>query len=98
MACPTCDHTMQGLGLTTTGQRWFWCPRCGTLTEQAPGRRPVAERPRVVRRAEALLDLVFADAQALIDGRDVAPSGTTLRRLRDLAEAAGAPVPPVPPE
>ncbi len=26
MACPTCDHTMKGLGA-----EWFWCPRCGTL-------------------------------------------------------------------
>lgn len=26
MACPTCDHTMHGLG-----DRWFWCPRCGTV-------------------------------------------------------------------
>ena len=25
MSCPTCDHTMHGLG-----NRWFWCPRCGT--------------------------------------------------------------------
>lgn len=32
MACPTCDHTMQNLGI----KDWvkgsiFWCPRCGTL-------------------------------------------------------------------
>lgn len=26
MACPTCDHTMHGLG-----EQWFWCPRCGTV-------------------------------------------------------------------
>lgn len=26
MSCPTCDHTMHGLG-----ERWFWCPRCGTV-------------------------------------------------------------------
>ena len=26
MSCPTCDHTMHGLG-----DQWFWCPRCGTI-------------------------------------------------------------------
>ena len=30
MACPTCDHTMQGLG----NGWWFWCPRCGTIRER----------------------------------------------------------------
>lgn len=29
MSCPTCDHTMQGVG-----ENWFWCPRCGTLKER----------------------------------------------------------------
>lgn len=29
MACPTCDHTMQNLGVEN--QKIFWCPRCGTL-------------------------------------------------------------------
>ena len=26
MSCPTCDHTMTGVG---DGN--FWCPRCGTI-------------------------------------------------------------------
>lgn len=26
MACPTCDHSMESLGIG-----WFWCPRCGTI-------------------------------------------------------------------
>ena len=29
MACPTCDHTMQNLGVN--GQKIFWCNRCGTI-------------------------------------------------------------------
>lgn len=29
MACPTCDHTMQNLGVN--GQNIFWCNRCGTI-------------------------------------------------------------------
>lgn len=31
MACPTCGHTMQNLGLSSVGRATFWCPRCGTL-------------------------------------------------------------------
>lgn len=29
MACPTCDRTMQNLGVE--GQRIFWCASCGTI-------------------------------------------------------------------
>lgn len=28
MACPTCDHTMHGIGGSN-----FWCPRCGMLVD-----------------------------------------------------------------
>lgn len=31
MACPTCEHTMQGIGVVESGERVWWCPRCGTL-------------------------------------------------------------------
>ena len=31
MACPTCDHTMHSLGQLVSGERYWWCPRCGTL-------------------------------------------------------------------
>ena len=31
MACPTCDHTMHGIGKTADEKWVFWCPRCGTL-------------------------------------------------------------------
>ena len=34
MACPTCDHTMQNLGVEN--QKIFWCPRCGTLKTISP--------------------------------------------------------------
>lgn len=26
MSCPTCNHTMHGVG-----DKWFWCPNCGTI-------------------------------------------------------------------
>lgn len=29
MNCPTCDHTMAGLG-----DRWYWCSRCGTTKHE----------------------------------------------------------------
>jgi hypothetical protein len=34
MACPTCDHTMQNIGVCHPPYEKvpvFWCPRCGTL-------------------------------------------------------------------
>lgn len=30
MACPVCEHTMQGIA---GANRVFWCPRCGTLKD-----------------------------------------------------------------
>lgn len=41
MACPTCDHTMQGIGT----QGAFWCPRCGTIMSGF-----VPESPWLVKR------------------------------------------------
>jgi tRNA(Ile2) C34 agmatinyltransferase TiaS len=41
MACPTCSHTMHGLGHDI-----FWCPRCGTLRTG-----PDATTPYLVERA-----------------------------------------------
>ena len=32
MACPKCNHTMQGLCGDGEG-RWFWCPACGTVKQ-----------------------------------------------------------------
>lgn len=31
MACPTCSHTMHGMGCKVTGSTFYWCPRCGTI-------------------------------------------------------------------
>lgn len=36
MACPTCDHTMQGIHIAENRQ-CYWCPRCGTLREVFSG-------------------------------------------------------------
>ena len=47
MACPTCSHTMQNLGLEMN--RAFWCPRCGTLSF-GDGRH--VETPALVERCQ----------------------------------------------
>lgn len=44
MACPTCDHTMNGLG-----DRWFWCPRCGTLRDESENFK-ASRAPALVER------------------------------------------------
>lgn len=37
MPCPTCNHTMQNLGLDQAKRRSFWCPRCGTVKTEIQG-------------------------------------------------------------
>lgn len=46
MPCPLCNHTMQNLGLATSGKRIFWCPRCGTLKTDRDGFFKEHEVPR----------------------------------------------------
>lgn len=49
MSCPTCGHTMQGVGGVPAvgGDPAFWCPRCGTLEMPA---RKLTESPKLVER------------------------------------------------
>jgi len=51
MACPTCDHTMSGLG-----SAWYWCPRCGTL-RHALGDLSNDEAPKLVGRVRDLVSI-----------------------------------------
>lgn len=41
MPCPTCDHTMQNLGVELAADSpvnaVFWCPRCGTIKSRRAG-------------------------------------------------------------
>lgn len=59
MSCPTCSHTMQNIGCSSTmfQARHFWCPRCGTLKVDNDGIMPDAvEAPKLVghvRKAES---------------------------------------------
>lgn len=48
MPCPLCNHTMQNLGVATSGSRTFWCPRCGTLKTEH-GDFTESESPRWTR-------------------------------------------------
>lgn len=63
MSCPTCDHTMQGIGKLETGERLFWCPRCGTIrrvrherTGWIAGQSTVDDVPKLPGRVRELLD------------------------------------------
>ena len=47
MACPTCSHTMQGLGSDVL--TLFWCPRCGTIS-RINGDFRDDEAPKLVER------------------------------------------------
>src|SRR4051812_6946684 len=33
MSCPTCEHTMQSVGMLDHGGSVYWCPRCGTIRQ-----------------------------------------------------------------
>ena len=53
MSCKTCDHTMVCLGQIQDGDRYFWCPRCGSLKRVVPadvGGGEDTDAPRLVDR------------------------------------------------
>jgi len=51
MACPTCDHTMQGLR-----HHVYWCPRCGTIKlENTTSGHHDIEAPKVVAAARQVV-------------------------------------------
>jgi Zn-finger nucleic acid-binding protein len=53
MACPTCSHTMQSVGVTgQLEQRVYWCPRCGTIKVAGEVTEDV-EAPKLVARCRA---------------------------------------------
>ena len=68
MACPTCDHTMQIVGVMCqpyTGLGLFWCNRCGTLTSPVvPGETAV---PKLVSRITEFAGKLTDEHQELID-------------------------------
>ncbi len=62
MSCPTCDHTMEGLGYCDGGMI-FHCERCGTVTHAVatslgPNRVYV---PRLVDRCRRYEDMMRSE-------------------------------------
>lgn len=69
MPCPTCDHTMQSLFPAGESQRWYWCPRCGTLKgETDDGEEPTADRPKLVDRCREFTVKIEADVPQYGEG------------------------------
>lgn len=50
MSCPTCEHTMHGLG-----DRWFWCPRCGTTLNEHDRHRTISIPGAIVQARNLVL-------------------------------------------
>ncbi len=66
MSCPTCGHTMQGIGEVPAvgGDPTFWCPRCGTLHQPA---RLMIEPPVLVKRCRDLRAIIHAGGYLVIE-------------------------------
>lgn len=58
MPCVTCSHTMQNLGLNSQYRRVFWCPRCGTLKDEALVKLDTTWENGDIRTDEAIPKLV----------------------------------------
>jgi hypothetical protein len=72
MACPTCGHALQNLGLSAgpvgMTRRVFWCPRCGTLREElsdAGACQTNDEAPRLVARCREFEERVPNGARVM---------------------------------
>lgn len=101
MACPTCDRTMQNLGLDQAGRRAFWCPTCGTLNTDTVGTftdgggnsMPHAhenfERPKLVPLTQQLIRAVQAADHARVN-QLMSAAKDLARAIEHSAEASGA--------
>ena len=83
MSCPTCDHTMQQLPTET--QRFFWCPRCGTISFEASFGGESHTPPKLVERCRE-----FAVQSPMVSGDPKFLSGRLWREL-GIAEAINRP-------
>lgn len=75
MSCPTCDHSMQGIGYGA-----FWCPRCGTLKASDDS----VSSPALVERCRKYHDLVDG-------GRGMVPFNENLWRKLGVADSIALP-------
>ena len=54
MSCPTCDHTMESLGVCDEAVVYL-CPRCGTVKHGSDfDGKPLVYVPKLVERCRAL--------------------------------------------
>lgn len=68
MPCPTCSHTLHGVGEVPAsgGRPIFWCPRCGTLVGTDDGLGTVnAEVPKLVERCREFEPIAFQTAESV---------------------------------
>ena len=87
MACPVCDHTMQGLCGDGEG-RWFWCPSCGTVKQgQQTGRY---DEPTLVRNTSMVAHLF--DNASLCNIHNAIRDELTRRGITDSREPLDDPL------
>ena len=68
MACPTCDHTMQKVGVMCEPYNevgLFWCNRCGTLKANVVTKED--DVPKLVSRITEFAGKLTDEHQGLID-------------------------------
>ena len=83
MPCPSCDHTMHGLG-----NGCFWCPRCGTLKNER------THTPMLVTRCRKFEETLGPSWQALWHRLEIKesinpPKGRLVAELRDAWQGSG---------
>lgn len=62
MSCPTCDHTMEGLGQNDRADNIFLCPRCGTVKIDAFGQHgDKVYVPKLVERCRKFIGVIGAN-------------------------------------
>lgn len=72
MSCPTCDHTMQGIGVSAGGDHIFWCPRCGTLRRDNNGKGGQADDvPSLPHRVKAFIEAVAWPYENIVVARKI---------------------------
>jgi tRNA(Ile2) C34 agmatinyltransferase TiaS len=90
MACPTCGHTLQGIGKTEDGRRHFWCRRCGTIRGEA-GNHADTEAPAIVDRLREFHGMISSSPEGRVLRSLAEQSGITESILRPENRAAGRP-------
>ena len=89
MPCPTCDRTMQNLGIED--RRVFWCPSCGTVKSIDPGGFESISQPKLVARVKASADAGKGNATFEALRKETTFFAMHNRTWEDVREACGLP-------